>query len=128
MTLHKNIVTIAAALTGSIVYTPSAFASETQQAQSIVVPTSDLDLADQEDRDELDFRIIRAARRICGRHHHAWALDELRCVSITVRTARPQRNAAIARAHSAIPAPDASSNDLQPETSGQAKRAGSRHA
>ena len=128
MTLHKNIVTVAAALAGSIVFTPSAFASETQQAQSIVVPTSDLDLADQEDRDELDFRITRAARRICGRQHHAWALDELRCVSLIVRTARSQRNAAIARAHPPILSPDASLHDPHPETSGQARHAGWWHA
>jgi UrcA family protein len=104
---RKNLLTISASLAIGVGSAPTASASGTGNVQSIPILTSDLNLAQRQDREELDRRIRRAARRLCEQHSHIVALDEQRCLSLLVNTTRPQRDAAIARALRPVVAPEA---------------------
>jgi UrcA family protein len=79
-------------------HVPTTAALPDDKTQSLTVQYSDLDLTRQKDRNALEARINRAARSICGRPFHLQTTAELQCLYKTVRSARSQRNAAIARA------------------------------
>ena len=77
---------------------PAAAARPEPQTHTTSVPFTDLELTRYADRAILDARITRAARRVCGRNADASAAAALQCRQQAVRSARQQRNAAIARA------------------------------
>lgn len=87
-------------------HVPTTAALPDDQTQSLTVQYSDLDLTRQKDRNALDARINRAARSLCGRHFHHHTTAELQCLYKAVRSARSQRNAAIARALQPLTAGD----------------------
>lgn len=99
MKMPKSLLPLTIMFAAAIAQVPTtAAALPDNQTRTATVQHSDLDLTRRKDRDALDARINRAAWRICRHHFHLQTTDELQCLRKAVRSARPQRNAAIARA------------------------------